>query len=152
MNGRWADNLAEKRSSTSSQKMRKSKNEQSTSQKNVTNGSSSSRFNGKEILEYLSRNYQANIEEAKKDKQGSNVRVYRSLESSSQWETKASGLKAMSARGNHHSGDNNKKKNTSGNTTKQNRTNVQKQGAHFDVLYELNKSIQHQNQQKSKNK
>lgn len=149
MNGRWADNLADKKSSTSSQKMRKPRNEQPTSQKSVTNSSSSSQFNGKEILDYLSRSYNANIEEAKKDKQGSNVRVYRSLESSSQWETKVSGLKATAARGNQNSRDNNKKKNNSGNS-KQNRSNLQKQGAHFDVLYELNKSIQ--NQQKSKNK
>ena len=150
MNGRWADNLADRKSSsTSSQKMRKPKNEQPKSQKSVINSSSSSQFNGKEILDYLSRSYNANIEEAKKDKQGSNVRLYRSFESSSQWETKASGLKATAARGHQNSRDNNKKKNNSGNS-KQNRSNLQKQGAHFDVLYELNKSIQ--NQQKSKNK
>lgn len=45
-------------------------------------------FNGTELSAYLAKAYASAVEEAKKDKSGENLRVYRSLESHSGW-TKA---------------------------------------------------------------
>ncbi|KAI5961313.1 hypothetical protein CANMA_003833 [Candida margitis] len=49
--------------------------------------SSSSSFNGQEIKQFLQSHYQTYLAKAQQDKDGEQYKVYRSLESSNQWET-----------------------------------------------------------------
>lgn len=102
-------------------------------------------FNGKEILHYLSTSYNTHLQHAKEDKEGENIKVYRSLESSSQWKTKPSSTKIAASSAN-TAGPNSKSKYNSKNVIRNQRDSTGKTNGNIDLLFELNRSIYQQQQ------
>lgn len=102
-------------------------------------------FNGKEILHYLSTSYNTHLQHAKDDKEGENTKVYRSLESSSQWKTKPSSTKIAASSAN-TAGPNSKSKYNSKNVIRNQRDSTGKTNGNIDLLFELNRSIYQQQQ------
>ena len=97
-------------------------------------------FNAKEILSYLSSSFNSYLQDAKNDKLGDTIKVYRSLESSSQWKT--------SKVSNENGG------NTNGNKNRYTPKEVIRSGNKsdtLDLMFEINRSIyQQQKEQKEK--
>ena len=102
-------------------------------------------FNGKEILHYLSTSYNTHLQHAKDDKEGENTKVYRSLESSSQWKTKPTSTKIAASSAN-TAGPNSKSKYNSKNVIRNQRDSTGKTNGNIDLLFELNRSIYQQQQ------
>lgn len=109
-----------------------------------------STFNGKEILQYLSDSYNSHVQSAKEDKDGRTVKLYRSLESSSQWKTKSS-TKIASPITN-SPGTNAKSKYNSKTVIRNQRDSQGKANGNIDILFELNRSIYQQQQHQHANK
>ena len=108
-------------------------------------------FNGKEILQYLSTSYKMHLQNAKDDKEGENTKVYRSLESSSQWKIKPSSTKIAASSAN-TAGPNSKSKYNSKNVIRNQRDSTGKTNGSIDLLFELNRSIYQQQQHQLANK
>ena len=108
-------------------------------------------FNSKEILQYLSTSYSTHIQQANDDKEGERVKLYRSLESSSQWNTKPSSTKIATATTN-TPGANTKNKYNSKNVIRNQRDSHGKSSGNIDLLFELNRSIYQQQQHQQANK
>ncbi|RLV94975.1 hypothetical protein JA1_001314 [Spathaspora sp. JA1] len=91
-----------------------------------------SNFNSSEILQYLNTNYSKYVQLAKQDKEGDQIKIYRSLESSSQWttQTKPSTTTGGSSKYNAKDVIRNKNGSTNNNT--------------LDLLFEINRSIYQQ--------
>lgn len=103
-------------------------------------------FNGKEILHYLNTSYNTHLQNAKADKEGENTKVYRSLESSSQWKTKPSSSTKIAASSASTSGPNSKSRYNSKNVIRNQRDSTGKTNGNIDLLFELNRSIYQQQQ------
>ncbi|KAK6459793.1 uncharacterized protein RJT20DRAFT_22787 [Scheffersomyces xylosifermentans] len=103
-------------------------------------------FNAKEVLAYLNSTYNSYLAQAKNDKSGESVKVYRSLESNSQWKTKSSNGGANNSNG---SGNKNRynPKDVIRNSNSGNNSDT------LDLVFEINRSIyQQQREQKEQSK
>lgn len=89
-------------------------------------------YNTQEVLDYLNSNFAKYTQQAKEDKEGEHVKIYRSLESSSQWTTKMSSSSSTSSQGSGKYGVKDVIRNKSNSNT-------------LDLLFEINRSIYQQN-------
>ncbi|EGW31879.1 uncharacterized protein SPAPADRAFT_62486 [Spathaspora passalidarum NRRL Y-27907] len=138
MSNDWAAKLAISSSKSTnippqnSQNANKPKRKQSTP---PSSGSSNkptpeveSRFNSSEVLDYLNSNHTKYLQLAKQDKEGEQVKIYRSLEASSQWTTTT---KPVNPSGKYNAKDVIRNKSGTTNNT-------------LDLLFEINRSIYQQ--------
>lgn len=82
-------------------------------------------FNAHEIKQFLQSNYESYLNKAREDKDGENYKVYRSLESSNQWETQVK-------------------------SSPKNVLRNRPQSSTVDILFEINRSIYQQRQGEKK--
>lgn len=82
-------------------------------------------FNAQQVQQYLQSNYESCLTKARQDKEGEHYKIYRSLESSNQWETQVK----SSAR---------------------NVLRNQSQSNTIDILFEINRSVYQQRQGEKK--
>ncbi|KAG5422297.1 hypothetical protein I9W82_001392 [Candida metapsilosis] len=85
----------------------------------------SASFNAQQVQQYLQSNYESYLTKARQDKEGEHYKIYRSLESSNQWETQVK----SSAR---------------------NVLRNQSQSNTIDILFEINRSVFQQRQGEKK--
>ncbi|KAK6205671.1 uncharacterized protein RJT21DRAFT_17775 [Scheffersomyces amazonensis] len=114
-------------------------------------------FNADEILTYLSKSYESHIQEAKKDKAGENIKIYKSLDASSPWKSSSSkpnnsnnlninttSTNSSTSNSNNSTGSGNSTHtNTSSNNNNNNNSNnvIRNHGSTLDILFEINRSI-----------
>lgn len=145
MSGDWAEKLTSTSSAGSSSRNSPALSGSSPAKSKKPHLAST--FNGKEVLQYLHDSYNTHLQEAKEDKLGEDIKVYRSLESTSQWKTKPSFSKNA---GTSTSGETTKNKHSSRTVIRNQQDSSGKSNGSLDILFELNRSIyQQQHQQQS---
>ncbi|KAG7661232.1 uncharacterized protein J8A68_005228 [[Candida] subhashii] len=96
-------------------------------------------FNSQEVLQYFNSNFSKYLQQAKEDKQGEHIKIYRSLESSSQWTTKISSYSSSTGQGGSSGNERTKHSAKDVIRNKSNTTNNT-----LDLLFEINRSIYQQ--------